>query len=249
MNYLFPKQNPNLQEVRFKILDFEDKVLRPDYNTRIPEGIIGVLVGLAVVVLWYLLKCPLIFGMAGVVVFTFSVFHLGNSMNDGIIGEYQNQMFYEDPEVQKSRNMLNDTFDSLKSLGEKFSIASQVEQLYRRYGKDLQVSINHNGGTYTATFSAKVQKTLGTQIPYTDQDDVSFELSRELVEKIFHEDTVDFSWLDGDVTDAKADLCKTLKCLSENHIVQKLLQTAGRDFPKIDDEELKNEWEQMAHKD
>jgi len=233
MNYLFPKQNPNLKEVRYKIFDFRHKVLCPDYNTRIWEGVTGVLVGMTGVVLWYLLNYS-IFGMASVAVFVFSAFHLKNFTSAGIIGEYQYQRFFRDPEVQKLWKMLDDTFDSLESLDKKFLIASQVEQLYHRYGKDLQVSINHNGNTYTATFSAKVQKTLGTQISYTDQDDASFKLSRELVEKIFHEDTVDFSWLDGDATDAKSDLYKTLKCLSENHIVQKLLQTANRNFPQIE---------------
>ncbi len=233
MNYLFPKQYPNLKEVRYMILDIKDKVLCPENDTIIMEGVIGGLVGLAGMGLCCLLKYSIFFGIAGVIFLGLSVFHLVDDTSNGIIGDYLNRKFIEDPEVRKSRDMLNDTYYFLGNLDKKFSIASQVEQLYHRYGNDLQVSINHNDGTYTVTFSAKVQKTLGTQISYTDQDDVSFKLSRELVEKIFHEDTVDFSWLDGDVTDAKAELCKTLKCLSENHIVQKLLQTADRNFPQI----------------
>ncbi len=223
MEYLFPKQTPDFREVEHQVYTLKEW-LDPICDTQLQEAAAGLALGAATYIAGLFfhwssacLIIPVVFILFG--------FHQLLVWSRGIIGEHIMEQRWADPAYIEAKEMLKDTYYSLEEMQKKFNIAYRVKELYARFADNMQVDIQHCGDAYTVKFSATVCKNLGDQISYTDRDFASFDMNREMVEKTFRENTVDFSWLDGEAASAKENLCRTAKRLSENSVVQKVLKT------------------------
>ena len=227
MEYLFPKQILDFGEVKHQVYTMEEW-LNPICDTQIPEAAAGFALGAATYIAGWFFHWPSAFLIIPVISLLLGLHQL-LVWSRGIIGEHIMEQRWADPAYIEAKKMLEDAYDSLEGMQKKFNIAYRVKELYTRFADNMQVDIQHCGDAYTVKFSATVCKNLGDQISYTDQDFASFDMSREMVEKTFRENTVDFSWLDGEAASARENLCRTAKRLSEklseNSVVQKVLKT------------------------
>jgi len=223
MEYLFPKQTPDFREVKHQVYTMEEW-LNPICDTQIQEAAASFVLSAITYVAGSFFHWPNICLIIPVVFLLFGLHQL-LVWSRGIIGEHIMDRRRSDPAYIEAKKMLEDAYHSLEGMQEKFNIAYRVKELYTRFADNMQVDIQHCGDAYTVKFSATVCKNLGDQISYTDQDFASFDMSPEMVEKTFRENTVDFSWLDGEAASAKENLCRTAKRLSENSVVQKVLKT------------------------
>lgn len=151
----------------------------------------------------------------------------------GLIGQKMNEHIRRNnPELSNIRSRLEQLCDRLKTIKNQVKISNEVEELYDRYGDNLKIKITSLGAhDCEVVFKCCIKKTVGTQLSYTDKISKNYRMNRSFAENIFIGDTVDFSWLDGEMDEVKEDLCREILTISDNKNSAKILE--DKIFKKI----------------
>ena len=247
MRYLFSKNkasdiNDAGEKLQKAIRMYHNKVLIP-HDTMFLENI-SLLVYNILFVMLMLLKIftpgekgvMFLVGVIGIAIidglFGFMVF--GSRQPDyGYIGtSLNNKISRKNPELAEAESQLGQICDRLKVIEEMVAISNDVEKLHERYGDDLTINISGLPDNYCdVTFTCCIERNIGKQLTYTDKISKNYRMNRSFAANIFTGDTVDFSWLDGEMEGVKEDLCREILTISDNKNSAKILE--DKSFKKI----------------
>ena len=227
MKYLFAKNDPaEIKKAANQIRNFCSKIEeRHSIDTSVGEctfftlvGVICSAIALTSSITWISKAIVCILSAAFIALMAIVLAEHTNW--EGLIGHVINKK-WSTPEVLHAEEELNELFHKLDSIAFRLQMSKKIENYYKTFGDSIKVNISRcsdeedreywyingndkNSEQFHVVFSASLHKTVENTVTYSDKFRETFSIKEDTMRRIFkNKGTIDFSWIDSDIEDAK----------------------------------------------